>query len=378
LKALRLQAERLGAHSNDFFVGRATNGSEQWKNPKLTLEEVSRPIPKHGEVLLKVEYCGLCGSDFHLADPKKDSLAYPGLLSLPITIGHEFSGRVVAHGPGLSPATLRALPLGALVTAEEMLWCGECLPCRSGQLNHCAHLEEIGFTQDGAHAEFLTLPAKVCWSLDQMASALGETEALRLGALVEPYAVSYRALFQGAHGGKWAPGLKILVIGCGPIGAAALDLALLGGALQVDVLETDAGRRKFALSLGASRAHAPEEIDSLEATYDWIIDAAGAAELFRKILSEKISVGGTLCLLARSPAGSILQSEQLITKNARIVGSQGHSGESAFPRVISLLAAGKLQAEKFVTEIVSLEEALARLTNQKKCEGKILVKPANA
>lgn len=368
MKALRLRAEQLGASS------RSPEASKNWINPSVRLEEMPSPSPGPGELLLKVAFCGLCGSDYHLAEARGDStIFYPGLVELPVTIGHEFSGKVVAHGPGMSDAAIKLFPAGSLVTAEEMLWCGECGPCRSGHLNHCENLEELGFTRDGAHAEYIRVNSKYCWSLAPLAEKFGEETALRLGALVEPYSVSYRALFQGAHGGKWLPGGAILIFGAGPIGLAALDLALAAGAAEVHVVESLPERRAFALEFGATKAFSPSELDQLS-RYDWIVDAAGtgsAAEAAQRCLT----IGGSLCLLARTDEPISLQPESLITRNARVFGSQGHSGESAFPRVIKLMAAGKLRALRLVQEEIDLKTAAERLSRQLKAPGKILVRP---
>ena len=373
MKALRLHADPLLAGS-----ARSANASQAFRNPRVILEETKTPEPRANELLLRVSYCGLCGSDFHLAEPRAQDaqMTYPGLAQLPVTIGHEFSGIVVGHGPGTNDSVRSAFPIGTPVTAEEMQWCGECLTCRSGHVNHCEALEEIGFTTDGAHAELIRVPAKYCWSLRGLAESLGTDAALRLGALVEPYAVSFRALFQGAHGGAWMPGSRVLVLGCGPIGLAAADLALAAGALSVDAIETDANRRKFAKELGLGKViTGTAELASLHSTYDWIVDAAGATRLAAEIAGERLAVGGTLCLLARTDEPAPLVPEALITRNARIVGSQGHSGESTFRRVIDLMSAGRLRAAQFVREVVTLEEAAERLAQQKKSEGKILVRP---
>jgi scyllo-inosose 3-dehydrogenase len=258
MKALRLHAERIDNRNTG--KTRSHNASATWKNPRLSLENLPTPTPMGDDLLIKVAYCGLCGSDYHLAETGKGPLSYPGLASLPVTIGHEFSGTVEGFGPAVSETRKAALPLGSAVTAEEMLWCGECDACRSGHLNHCEHLEEVGFTRDGGHAQYLTVSSRVAWSLEPLRKPLGDRQALQFGALVEPYAVSYRALFQGAHGGRWAPGLRVLVVGCGPIGAAALDLARLGGALRVDVLEPDQDRRALAEQLGADFAAPPPRL----------------------------------------------------------------------------------------------------------------------
>lgn len=351
---------------------RSASASSTWKDPKVSLEQVPQPVPKANQLLIRVRYCGLCGSDFHLAEG-----AYPGLAALPVTLGHEFSGIVAGHGAGTDPEILKRFPIGEPVTAEEMQWCGSCEPCRAGHVNHCERLEELGFTVDGAHGELICVHAKYCWSLGELRDRLGEENAFRLGALVEPYSVSYRALFQGAHAKPWLPGQRVLVIGCGPIGLAAADIALASGALEVHCVETLAERRELALKLGARKAVAPSGLAALgAAAYDWIVDAAGASGLLGELAVSKLAIGGTICLLARTDELIPLAPEALITKNARVVGSQGHSGESTFGRVISLMAAGRLRALDLVERIITLEEAASRLARRERCGGKILVQPS--
>lgn len=375
MKALRLHAD-LATGSKPTTRVRTVNASQTFLNPRILLEDALVPKPRADELLLRVRYCGLCGSDFHLAETGHEKkLAYPGLATLPVTIGHEFSGEVIGHGEGSREAVKRNFPLGTLLTAEEMQWCGDCHHCRAGNVNHCENLEELGFTEDGAHAEFITVPAKYCWKLDKLAARFGSDKALRLGALVEPYAVGFRALFQGSHGGEWLPGNRVLILGCGPIGLAAADLALCAGATEVLAVENVEERRKFALEIGVTKAVSSSDSSSLTGTFDWIIDAAGATRLALEIAGARLAVGGTLCLLARTDEPAPLLPEALITKNARVVGSQGHSGESTFARVIELMAAGKLRAEKLVRETISLPEAAERLNHQRKSEGKILVRP---
>lgn len=372
MKVLRLTAELVGtAFPESNSRSRSYRASSAWKNSKVSLENVPIPEPKAGELLIQVRYCGLCGSDFHLAEG-----AYPGLAALPVTIGHEFSGTVVAHGAGTRENILKAFPLGSPVTAEEMQWCGNCANCRAGHLNHCESLEELGFTVDGAHGEYLCVNSRYCWSLAALKERVGEENAYRLGALVEPYSVSFRALFQGAHAGAWVPGGRVLVIGCGPIGLAATDLALTAGALEVHCIEQDPSRRALAEKLGASQALPPENLGSLAGKYDWIVDAAGVSPMLARLAGSNLNIGGTICLLARTNDNIPLAPESLIVKNARIVGSQGHSGEATFSRVISLMGSGRLNALALIEEVISLEDAAVRLAHQEKCGGKILVRPS--
>lgn len=361
MKALRLNGEPARSHS----------ASSTWRAPRISLEQVPQPVPMANQLLIRVRYCGLCGSDFHLAEG-----AYPGLAALPVTLGHEFSGFVAGHGAGTDPEIARRFPLGEPVTAEEMQWCGSCGPCRAGHVNHCERLEELGFTVDGAHGEFICVDAKYCWSLSGLKERLGEDKAFRLGAMVEPYSVSFRALFQGAHAGAWIPGGRMLVIGCGPIGLAATDLALAAGALDVDCVENDSSRRALASRMGARIAISSTELAKLSGSYDWIVDAAGASPLLAELAGTRLAIGGTICLLARTDDHIPLRPEALITRNARVVGSQGHSGESTFGRVISLMSGGRLRALDLIEEVITLEEAAGRLERKERCGGKILVQPS--
>lgn len=372
MKALRLRAESVDGAT------RASSASTTWRNPSVQLEDVALPDVGADELLIRVRYCGLCGSDYHLSEAlgADRHLAYPGLAALPVTLGHEFSGVVAAHGAGTSAAVAAAFPLGTPVTAEEMHWCGLCDPCRSGHVNHCARLEELGFTIDGAHGEFVRVPAKYCWSLAALRERVGEENAFRLGALVEPYSVSFRALFQGAHRGAWLPGQRVLVLGAGPIGLAACDLALVAGARDACVLEIDPTRRELARRVGASHAVDSPAWRTLPGEFDWIVDAAGAPRLALEIAQAKLAVAGTVCLLARTDETAALLPESLIVRNARVVGSQGHSGEGTFGRVIALMGGARLRALELVEEVISLEEAAARLSGQRKSGGKILVRPS--
>jgi threonine dehydrogenase-like Zn-dependent dehydrogenase len=141
-------------------------------------------------------------------------------------------------------------------------------------------------------------------------------------------------------------------------------------------METDPVRRKLAEKIGAALVLAPHDIDKLQGSYEWIVDAAGASGMLARLSTSHLGIGGTICLLARTDEHIPLAPESLIVRNARIVGSQGHSGESTFSRVISLMSGGRLRALELIEEVISLEEAASRLAQQKKCGGKILVRPS--
>src|SRR5207249_7092704 len=118
---------------------KAVTGSSVWRRPHVSVETL--PDPKLGprEVLIRPRACGVCGSDVHFYETDKEGyMLYPGLTRFPVVIGHEFSGEIVDAGK-----EVRDLRRGDMVTCEEMIWCGECTPCRNGYPNQCERLEEI-------------------------------------------------------------------------------------------------------------------------------------------------------------------------------------------------------------------------------------------
>jgi len=159
---------KLGAKDID---GKLTYlGSKVWKNPELKI--VEKDVPKIGptEVLIKVKACGICGSDVHMAQPDDDGyIWYPGLTAFPATLGHEFSGVVVEAGKqAINKRTGKKFEEGEAVTAEEMFWCASCRPCADGYPNHCEKLQELGFSCDGAFAEYVKIDSRYIWSLEEL------------------------------------------------------------------------------------------------------------------------------------------------------------------------------------------------------------------
>ncbi|HVH32175.1 MAG TPA: alcohol dehydrogenase catalytic domain-containing protein, partial [bacterium] len=119
---------------------KAITGSSVWRRPQVVLETVPDPAPGPTDVLLRPHACGICGSDVHFYETDRDGyMLYPGLTRFPVVIGHEFSAEVLEVGKAV-----RDLKPGDMVTCEEMIWCGECTPCRNGYPNQCERLEEIG------------------------------------------------------------------------------------------------------------------------------------------------------------------------------------------------------------------------------------------
>lgn len=359
----------------------ADRGNAAWREPRFAVETRADPSPARDEVVIRVRACGICGSDVHLYERDESGyMVYPGMIGTPVVTGHEFSGVVEAVGPDVVDVTV-----GEPVCAEEIAWCGECLACRSGLPNNCTRLEELGFTFDGAHADYVVVRGRYVWSLRPLLEAgIDERRAFHLGALVEPTSVAFIGLFVSAGG--FLPGSSVGVAGAGPIGLAAIALARAAGAGRVVAIEPSRARRELALDLGADAAHDPRELgpDGLAemaraATrgrgIDRWVEASGAHGVAEQ-MAASLAPGGRVVLIGRGPHRIDLDPEHLIVRGASLAGSIGHSGSGAFGRVIDLMAAGRLPMDRIVGSTVGLDgvvDALERLRDRE--AGKTIVEP---
>ncbi len=343
-------------------------GSKVWRNPRT--EIIEKPVPKVGptEVLIDVQACGICGSDVHMRQSDDDGyIFYPGLTAFPATLGHEFSGKVIEAGSNaINKRTGRKYEIGEAVCAEEMIWCGNCKPCADGYPNHCENLQEIGFSIDGAYAKYIKVDARYLWSLEGLREKYGEEKMWLLGSLVEPTSVAYNAVIE--RGGGIRAGENVVILGGGPIGAAACAVLRQSGAGNVILSEPSASRRQMALSLGATHAIDPMNVNVSEAVLDItkgvgakiILEATGLPSIVwkdvEKIIWEGRAVNTTVVVVARADDRIPLNGEVLQVRRASVVGSQGHSGHGTFANVISSMAAG-MDVSPLTTKKIKLEEA---------------------
>jgi len=360
-------------------------GGRVWYRPKVKVVS-DYPVPSPGpkDVLVKVKACGICGSDLHMIETDGEGyMLYPGLTRLPVVIGHEFSGQVVEVG-----CEVTSLKAGDMVTAEEMWWCGECDACRTDNLNQCMQLEEMGFTKDGAHAEYIVVNHKYCWKINSLLNVYRtEDDVYEAGALTEPTCVAYNAMFVRAGGFK--PGAYVVVWGGGPIGLAATALAKAAGASKIIVFEVSRERGELAKNVGADYVFNPIELEKdnvkayekvLDVTggygADMLVEAAGAPERTLPQMEKCLAIGAKIAWIGRADREAPIYVELLQTHAAQLYGAQGHSGYGTFLNVIRLMASGKIDMRKIVTgryPLSRFNEAIERLS--KRVDAKILIKP---
>jgi len=205
----------------------------------LSVEEVPTPKAGPGGVVIKVRYCGICGSDVRMFP---EGFFPPGFI-----MGHEFSGEIFGVGPGVE-----GWAMGDRVTAMPALTCGTCHYCRLGETHHCQNLKILGMHGglQGAFAEYVGVNASM---LRRLPDAVTDEE----GANIEPCAVSLRAVRRSGM----RVGDSVAIFGAGSIGLFVLQCARLAGASAVYVIEPVESRAKAATLLGADRILDPSKAD---------------------------------------------------------------------------------------------------------------------
>jgi threonine dehydrogenase-like Zn-dependent dehydrogenase len=390
MRALMLEAKwepKKGYVVSDFEkqTGKAVTGNSIWKAPTLKVQDV--PTPKVGpkDVLLKIKACGVCGSDIHFYETDREGyVMYPGLTKFPCITGHEFSAVVQEVGKEVTD-----LKVGDAVTAEEMIWCGECKPCRAGFFNHCSNLEEIGFTINGAFADYLAVGSKYCWKLDALQERYPDADTMfELGATVEPTSVAYNSIFIRAGGFK--PGAYTVVYGGGPIGLTAIALLKAAGAAKVIAFETVEERRKICSRMGADHVYDPVALVKqgtspgqvvLDLTHgegaEVQVEAAGAPAHTIPEMEKALAINGKIVQVGRAAERVPMYLEAFQVRRSQLFGSQGHSGDEIFPNVIRLMASEAIDNRPMITARYKLSEAVEAIKRSgSRTDGKIMVKPS--
>ena len=308
---------------------------------QLALEDAPEPVLAPGEVLVQVAACGICGSDLH---------GYLGhsarrTRSIPLIMGHEFTGRIAALGPQVETV----LSIGQRVVVHPQISCGRCPACRAGRANICPNMSIVGIERAGAFAERVAVPAHRVFPLPD---GLGDLE----GALVETLAVEVHLFRQVAR-----PLLRsVVVLGAGPQGLLAVQLARRAGASQIIATDLIPHRLRLAEQMGATTVlHGDEDVVAsiLRLTDGWgaefIVDAAGVAATRRQGVAA-LAPGGTLGLIGLGPGETPIDFGPVINRELVLRGSYACSDDD-FTHALGLLAGGHIQVASML-EVAPLRE----------------------
>ncbi len=322
------------------------------------VDELPVPEPGPGELLVRVEQAGICGTDIELFT---GAMAYysRGLTHYPLRPGHEWTGTVIAVGSGSE-----GLWVGRRVIGDTMLGCGACPACRGGRQHVCAARHEVGITDGwpGMLAEYAVIPTRFAHYVPDAVSATA-------AVLVEPGANALRAVRAAGAG----PGSRLLIMGDGTIGLLATLFAADAGA-EVTVSGLRADRLALAGRLGARHILTADAVPGLPpAAYDGVVDASTDATVPATALS-LVRPGGRLSLIGLAETPSVIDTRELVFTDVTVVGIL-----SASPALADALRAyaGGLDPRPVVGDVIGLAEVPDRLAGRS-CGGagpKTLVDP---
>jgi L-iditol 2-dehydrogenase len=314
----------------------------------LRIGERNKPVPGPGELLLRVTAVGVCGSDMHYYKEGAigDAVVRPGFV-----MGHEFAGEVAALGEGVSPRDFAA---GDIVAVEPAISCGVCEHCIKGNPNLCLDLRFAGQPpdSDGAMQEFVTWPADFCFKLPEGMTAIE-------GAIMEPLGVGLHAVDLG----KIKLADTVLIIGAGPIGLSVLQFAKLSGPARIIVLDKLAYRLAAAREMGATDTLLvtdPENGDHVATVNEWtdgganvVFEAAGDPQAMYDAV--EMARRGARVVWVGIPPGDTITFHAHNARRKGLTLKLVRRMKLTYPRIISLVARGLLDARSMVTHIFALE-----------------------
>lgn len=214
-------------------------------NKTFAVTDLPTPHAGPGELVLRNQVCGVCGTDVHIYHGEPGSAD----VNPPVVLGHEYSGEVVEVGEGVT-----GFAVGDHVTVDPNIYCGHCAYCQNGKKQLCPSMEAIGVTRDGGFAQYSRIPAAQAFKLEP-------TVPWEAAAMAEPLACCLHGIdLAGIQVGD-----KVCVVGGGAIGLLMVQLAKLSGASQIVLSEPNEKRRQVGLQLGANAAIDPTRPDAQEA-----------------------------------------------------------------------------------------------------------------
>ena len=306
---------------------------------EINIIEKDPPVPKDGEALLRVLYCGICGADVASFTGNQPFTTYPRIP------GHEFSAQIVSI-----PANGKGLKAGDVVTCNPYFNCGQCYACRRGLVNACHDNQTMGVQRDGSFQEYIAMP------VERIIPGKG-LSAQQL-ALIEPFSISAHALSRAAV----KPGDRLLIMGAGPIGLFALLRAKSLGA-RVAVADLLENRLALAKEYGADLV-INNKTDDLAAKcadftegcgFDVCVEACGAPATFLACI-EQAAHGANLILIGNGKKETTFVHSILLKKELNVFGSR-NAFTKDFEALIDLVASGGADVLKMVSGVYDTENA---------------------
>ncbi|GGS09049.1 dehydrogenase [Streptomyces aureoverticillatus] len=316
------------------------------------------PVPGPGEALVRVAAAGICMSDRELYDGHRDA-AY---VRYPVTPGHEWAGTVAAVGAGVDAGLV-----GRRTVAEGFRACGTCERCRCGETSLCTGgYAETGFTEPGAFADHLTVPARLL-------HPLADDADLRAAALLEPAAVIAAAV----RTARPRPGERIAVVGAGTLGMLAVQLLAASTPAELVVVDPRAARGEQARVFGATAALSPDEAKDTGGHFDLVVETAGAPPTAASscLLARR---GGRVVLTGMFTPGAVGIDPVHLSLSQLEIRSVFGASSAAWSEAVRAFGVGLLDPAALITHEFPLEEfgeAVALVGGGDPKTGKVLLRP---
>lgn len=327
----------------------------------LKIDQVPEREPGAHEVMIRVKYCGICGTDVHIFNGEKGSAE----VAPPVILGHEFSGEIAKVGSAVT-----GFSVGDRVSADPNTYCGKCYFCSNGKKHLCPEMKGIGTAADGAFAEYITVPEETVF-------AVADNVSDREAAMTEPIS----CCLHGFDMTQVQAGDTVMIVGTGNIGLIMVQLAKYAGAATIIAAEPNDRRREKALMLGADIGLNPlcEDLEQIMREYkianiDKVIDCAGktsTAEYSVKYAGK----GAVVMLFGLTGPDDMMELKpfEVFKKELTIKGS--FVNPDTFERAGRLLSAGVIKVDQIITEIVELDDIQEAFdTRLYAKDGKVLVK----
>ncbi len=320
----------------------------------LKYEDVEKPEISSGEVLVENKVTLTCGTDL-----KMYKRGHP-YAKLPLTIGHEFAGIIVEVGENVSK-----FKEGMRVASANSAPCNECFYCKRGKQNLCENLEDaiIGFTSEGAYAEYLKIPERIA---RQNTHVIPDHVAFRDAALLEPLA----CVVHGAELVNIQYGDQVVIIGSGPIGLMHLQMAKKSGCGTAIVTDLSDDRLQVAKELGADtviNADKENQVERIKMITDGkgadiVVEAVGMPSTWETALM-MARKGGNVLLFGGCKLGTTVafETRHIHYGEITILGAFHHTPLSV-EKALALIDSGSINSKKFITREMPLKDLEAALT----------------
>lgn len=308
------------------------------RGPKqMVMEEVLRPVRRPDQVLVRVRYSACCATDFDLIDG-----TMPDQAKYPIILGHEWSGEVLEAPPEYAGL------VGRNIVADNLVTCGTCPACVAGRPNLCRKMDELGFSLNGSHAEYLV-------TLARAARVLPPGLSPKAAALAEPVGV---ALY-GTRRARVGLGDRVVVLGAGPIGLFVMQICRAAGAAEVWQADLRPERLGLAKRLGAtgvldlSKMSLADALRQAHVEPDVVMECSGNPRAFAQAI-KAVRPGGRVGVLGYyADELAEIRPSDIMMRDLEVLGAVCPTG--SWDAAVALIADGRVRTEPLITHTFPLE-----------------------